>query len=140
MVIPFVHLQDTIKNMLHANCSLDLFFKVYEFNWLFMHVCVCIILNLITYITCKCQGHFLEITCMSPFFQISRSFSLRNLQSWLRSNIAQSPYGISSCIATGRRLSWPLGGMFAVRIHLIYCCGLKKKKMFKSIGFESIRN
>ena len=42
--------------------------------------------------------------------QISRSFSFRSLQSWLRSHISQNPFGISSCIATGRRLSWPLAG------------------------------
>ena len=43
-------------------------------------------------------------------FQISHSFSFRSLQSWLRSHISQNPFGISSCIATGRRLSWPLAG------------------------------
>lgn len=41
---------------------------------------------------------------------ISRSFSFRNLQTWLRSHVGQNPFGISSCISQGRRLSWPLAG------------------------------
>jgi hypothetical protein len=42
--------------------------------------------------------------------QISRSFSYRSLQTWLRSHIGQNPFGVSGCISQGRRLSWPLAG------------------------------
>ena len=42
--------------------------------------------------------------------QISRTFPIRNLQSWLHSHIRQNPFGISACITSGRRLSWPLSG------------------------------
>ncbi|ELT98572.1 hypothetical protein CAPTEDRAFT_226350 [Capitella teleta] len=46
----------------------------------------------------------------SGYSKISRSFSYRSLQTWLRSHIGQNPFGVSSCIAQGRRLSWPLAG------------------------------
>ena len=51
-----------------------------------------------------------SLTCYIVYFQISRSFSFRNLQTWLRSQITQNPFGVSSCITQGRRLSWPLAG------------------------------
>ncbi|KAK2161788.1 hypothetical protein NP493_1560g00023 [Ridgeia piscesae] len=44
--------------------------------------------------------------------QISRTFPIRNLQSWLHSHIRQNPFGISACITSGRRLSWPLSGEY----------------------------
>lgn len=46
----------------------------------------------------------------SGFSKISRSFSFRSLQTWIRSNLGQNPFGIPSCISAGRRLSWPLAG------------------------------
>lgn len=49
--------------------------------------------------------------------QISRSFSYRSLHSWLRSCIGQNPFGVSSCIAQGRRLSWPLSGRSTLHMY-----------------------
>ncbi|CAH1802199.1 unnamed protein product, partial [Owenia fusiformis] len=49
-----------------------------------------------------------QIQAKSGYSKISRTFSFRTLQSWLRSTIGQNPFGISSCIASGRRLSWPM--------------------------------
>ncbi|KAK2154465.1 hypothetical protein LSH36_268g00022 [Paralvinella palmiformis] len=46
----------------------------------------------------------------SGYSKISRSYSFRSLQSWLRSSIDQNPFGVSACIAHGRRLIWPLAG------------------------------
>ena len=38
--------------------------------------------------------------------QESETFLFKALHSWFRSNLAQSPFGISSCIGNGKRLSW----------------------------------
>jgi len=51
-----------------------------------------------------------QVQQKTGFSKISHSFSFRSLQSWLRSHISQNPFGISSCIQQGRRLSWPLAG------------------------------
>ncbi len=64
----------------------------------------------------KADNLLFSVGCFS--LQISRSFSFRNLQSWLRSHIGQNPFGISSCIASGRRLSWPLAGQ---SLYNYYC-------------------
>jgi len=38
--------------------------------------------------------------------QDSQTFLFKALHSWFRSNLTQSPFGISSCIGNGKRLSW----------------------------------
>uniref|UniRef100_K1QKQ2 TBCC domain-containing protein 1 n=1 Tax=Magallana gigas TaxID=29159 RepID=K1QKQ2_MAGGI len=46
----------------------------------------------------------------SGFSKITKTFNLRKLSIWLRDCLVQNPFGISSCIANGRRLSWPMAG------------------------------
>ncbi|XP_056020202.1 TBCC domain-containing protein 1-like isoform X2 [Ostrea edulis] len=46
----------------------------------------------------------------SGFSKITRTFNLRKLSTWLKDCMVQNPFGISSCIANGRRLSWPMAG------------------------------
>lgn len=46
----------------------------------------------------------------SGFSKLMKSFSLRLLQSWIKDSLVQNPFGISACIASGRRLSWPMAG------------------------------
>ena len=48
-----------------------------------------------------------SIVCV---LQLMKSFSLRLLQSWVKDSLVQNPFGISACIASGRRLSWPMAG------------------------------
>ncbi|XP_052248923.1 TBCC domain-containing protein 1-like isoform X2 [Dreissena polymorpha] len=46
----------------------------------------------------------------SGYSKLMKSFSLRLLQNWIKDSLVQNPFGISACIASGRRLSWPMGG------------------------------
>ncbi|KAL4223165.1 TBCC domain-containing protein 1 [Mactra antiquata] len=46
----------------------------------------------------------------SGYSKLMKSFSLRLLQNWIKDSLVQNPFGISGCIASGRRLSWPMGG------------------------------
>lgn len=46
----------------------------------------------------------------SGFSKLTKTFNLRKLSIWLRDCLVQNPFGISSCIANGRRLSWPMAG------------------------------
>ncbi|XP_023931490.1 TBCC domain-containing protein 1-like, partial [Lingula anatina] len=48
------------------------------------------------------------VKAKSGFSKITGTFSFRMLQSWLRATLTTNPFGIGSCIATGRRLSWPM--------------------------------
>ena len=38
---------------------------------------------------------------MAKYLQISRKFSFRQLQSWLRSNLQVNPFGVSAILAQG---------------------------------------
>lgn len=40
----------------------------------------------------------------------TNSFSFRKLQTWIRSNLGQSPFGAAACLAKGRNLCWMLQG------------------------------
>ncbi|XP_066295233.1 TBCC domain-containing protein 1-like isoform X1 [Branchiostoma lanceolatum] len=42
----------------------------------------------------------------SGYSKISQSFSFRSLQTWVRKHLGANLFGITACIATGRRLSW----------------------------------
>ncbi|XP_014663452.1 PREDICTED: TBCC domain-containing protein 1-like [Priapulus caudatus] len=44
------------------------------------------------------------------YAQVSRAFSFKALASWIQASLGVNPFGVSSCIIGGRRLSWPLGG------------------------------
>lgn len=44
------------------------------------------------------------------YSKMTRVFSLRLLQNWIKDSLMPNPFGISSCIASGRRLSWPMAG------------------------------
>lgn len=46
----------------------------------------------------------------SGYSKLMKSFSLRPFQNWIKDCLVQNPFGISACIASGRRLSWPMGG------------------------------
>ncbi|KAJ8312307.1 hypothetical protein KUTeg_009680, partial [Tegillarca granosa] len=46
----------------------------------------------------------------SGYSKLTKSFSLRLVQTWIKDSIVQNPFGISACIASGRRLSWPMSG------------------------------
>lgn len=41
------------------------------------------------------------------FSTAHRAFQLKPLASWLRTKLGTNPFGISSCLVSGRRLSWP---------------------------------
>ncbi|XP_064618957.1 TBCC domain-containing protein 1-like [Lineus longissimus] len=51
-----------------------------------------------------------QIQAKCGYSKISETFSVKKLQSWLRSSLGTNPFGVSSCIANGRRLSWPITG------------------------------
>ncbi|XP_070573385.1 TBCC domain-containing protein 1-like [Ptychodera flava] len=51
-----------------------------------------------------------HVQSKSGFSKISQTFSFRTFGSWLRSNLGNNPYGLSACITSGRRLSWPTSG------------------------------
>ncbi|XP_064612492.1 TBCC domain-containing protein 1-like isoform X2 [Liolophura sinensis] len=42
------------------------------------------------------------------YSKLTRLFSIRTLQSWIRGTVSQNPFGISACITSGKRLSWPV--------------------------------
>ncbi|KAK3084980.1 hypothetical protein FSP39_022321 [Pinctada imbricata] len=46
----------------------------------------------------------------SGYSKITKMFTLRPLMNWIKENLVQNPFGISACIASGRRLSWPMAG------------------------------
>ncbi|WAR03335.1 TBCC1-like protein [Mya arenaria] len=64
---------------------------------------------------CKTLQPLLDIAMLqtvqhkSGYSKLMRSFSLRLLQNWIKDSLVQNPFGISACIASGRRLSWPMG-------------------------------
>ena len=46
----------------------------------------------------------------SGYIKASDSFSFRKLQTWLKSNLGQNPFGASACLVKGRNLCWMLQG------------------------------
>ncbi|KAL5017386.1 hypothetical protein ScPMuIL_006975 [Solemya velum] len=46
----------------------------------------------------------------SGYSKINTSFSARLFLSWVKESLMPNPFGISACIASGRRLSWPVAG------------------------------
>lgn len=44
------------------------------------------------------------------YSKVTKSFTLRALQMWIKDCLVQNIYGISACIASGRRLSWAMAG------------------------------
>ncbi|XP_077995708.1 TBCC domain-containing protein 1-like [Glandiceps talaboti] len=51
-----------------------------------------------------------HVQSKSGFSKISQMFSFRTFGSWLRSSLSSNPFGLSACITSGRRLSWPTSG------------------------------
>ncbi|KAJ8396313.1 hypothetical protein AAFF_G00018900 [Aldrovandia affinis] len=41
------------------------------------------------------------------YSKLSHSFSLQKLQAWLRQALGLNPFGISACLRSGKKLSWP---------------------------------
>ncbi|KAL3857180.1 hypothetical protein ACJMK2_011872 [Sinanodonta woodiana] len=46
----------------------------------------------------------------SGYSKMKKTFSVRLFQTWIKDCLVQNPFGISACIASGRRLSWPMAG------------------------------
>ncbi|XP_067650702.1 TBCC domain-containing protein 1-like isoform X1 [Haliotis asinina] len=46
----------------------------------------------------------------SGYSKMTRAFTVRLFQTWIKDCLVQNPFGISACIATGMRLSWPFAG------------------------------
>ncbi|XP_071946612.1 TBCC domain-containing protein 1-like isoform X2 [Antedon mediterranea] len=51
-----------------------------------------------------------QVQVKCGYSKISKTFSFRAFESWLRSNLADNPFGVGNCITSGRRLSWPTTG------------------------------
>ncbi|XP_033112124.1 TBCC domain-containing protein 1-like isoform X2 [Anneissia japonica] len=69
-----------------------------------------------SYDGCKTVHSLHEVTLQQQvqvkcgYSKISQTFSFRAFESWLRSNLADNPFGVGNCVASGRRLSWPTTG------------------------------
>lgn len=47
---------------------------------------------------------------MAGYSKLSRSYSLQQLQSWLRQALTLNPFGMSTCLRSGKKLAWALQG------------------------------
>ncbi|XP_030847280.1 TBCC domain-containing protein 1 [Strongylocentrotus purpuratus] len=45
----------------------------------------------------------------SGYSKITQAFSFKTFESWLRSSLCNSPFGVTGCIASGHRLQWSSG-------------------------------
>lgn len=48
---------------------------------------------------------------MAGYSKHSRSYSLLQLQSWLRQVLTLNPFGMSTCLRSGKKLAWALQGI-----------------------------
>ncbi|XP_041350328.1 TBCC domain-containing protein 1-like isoform X2 [Gigantopelta aegis] len=46
----------------------------------------------------------------SGYSKVNKTFSVRIFQTWVKDYLTQNPFGVSACIASGVRLSWPFAG------------------------------
>ncbi|XP_061092009.1 TBCC domain-containing protein 1 [Conger conger] len=46
------------------------------------------------------------LQAQAGFSKLSRSFSLQQLQAWLRRTLCLNPFGISACLRSGKKLAW----------------------------------
>lgn len=49
---------------------------------------------------------------LAGYLKLSRSYSLQQLQSWLRQSLSLNPFGMSTCLRSGKKLAWALQGAF----------------------------
>lgn len=47
---------------------------------------------------------------MAGYSKLGRSYSLQQLQSWLRQTLTLNPFGMSTCLRSGKKLAWALQG------------------------------
>lgn len=47
---------------------------------------------------------------MAGYSKISRSYSVQQLQSWLSQVLTLNPFGMSTCLRSGKKLAWALQG------------------------------
>lgn len=52
-----------------------------------------------------------NIATITGYSKAHNAFGFKTLRSWLQTSLAVNPFGVSSCISGGRRLSWPLGAV-----------------------------
>lgn len=47
---------------------------------------------------------------VAGYSKVSRSYSLQKLQSWLHQALTLNPFGMSTCLRSGKKLAWALQG------------------------------
>ncbi|XP_041457142.1 TBCC domain-containing protein 1-like [Lytechinus variegatus] len=50
-----------------------------------------------------------QIQAKSGYSKITQAFSFKTFESWLRSSLSNSPFGVTGCISSGHRLQWSSG-------------------------------
>ena len=50
------------------------------------------------------------LQAQTGYSKLSRSFSLQQLQAWLRRTLCLNPFGISACLRSGKKLAWAQQG------------------------------
>ncbi|XP_072542725.1 TBCC domain-containing protein 1 [Salminus brasiliensis] len=48
------------------------------------------------------------LQAQAGYSKLSRSYSLQQLQSWLRQTLTLNPFGMSTCLRSGKKLAWAL--------------------------------